>query len=113
MSKGFQKAAEVNRKRIVELFQQGKSPSEIMELVGCSLSHIQHIVTEYGLAEGRLNTKRICQVVSHLLYTLESYSEISRKLGIAPGIVSKIGRQAKEAGILFPPRQVGRPKIKD
>lgn len=110
MSKGFQKLAELDRKRIVELFKEGKTNSEIMGIVGCSLSHIQHTVLEHGLVEGRLNIKRICKVVAHLIYSLDNYAEIAAKEQLPPYIVHNIANQAKAGGILFPPRTQGRPK---
>lgn len=98
------------RKRIAAAIEAGMSAADVCAKYQCSIGHLDHIKTEFGISLRRLNMPLICQVIADLWLRHDiNHTDIATRNGIALASVQRIAAAAKAAGLPCG-RKVGRPR---
>jgi len=86
----------LKKTQIENLLREGKSKSEIVDLVGCTAIYVNQVRRDLGISKFSSSSKR--PLIEKLLHEGRSISEIANIVNISKGHISKIGR---DMGIKF------------
>lgn len=114
MSKGISTKAQKIRHDILDLLAQGKTADEVVQTLGCSLSHVQHTGAAYGLVVNKPTLEQTVKVLAMMTQTEETLTGIARECQVSLRYVAKLLALAEDNGMPVNrgQYQVGRPKKK-